>query len=809
MTCPRCARWIQLGLAILTCSFASAVHAATLDEYPDYSPHQTIVQSLTNSLTSATDSTAPGVSTVSVKLSAAPEFAPLPKAIVETPGKPNKRVGSLIGAPPEAYPTPRILPPGENLAAEDSEVSMTLADDGSNDWLEALVVSDGELDQTANRGPLDNALSAPEQAADVAQSVTTWLEIAPAEATIAALSSADVPDGAVPRTLTIPPTASRIAITTKEAPFAGVGLDDPWESSEAASVTLNVALDGLPAGPENPDSIRLAQAARPTPGFQRPPQEPKPEPEPLPSSPSSEEMLDPEPPPPPEDLDFPFEETITISRFKVVGSTIFSAEELAEKTRPLTNRIITFADVLEVRSAITKLYLDEGYITSGAIVPPQRFQDGGEVEIRVIEGGLEDIEIRGTRRLRPSYIRSRLAVGASTPLNRDRLLDRLQLLQLNPLIENISADLQAGTQPGTNLLVVTVTEADSFNANYEYDNNRSPSVGSMRHQFLLTEANLLGFGDRISFGYDHTNGSDEFDIDYTLPLNPHDGTLRFAAGFTDSDVIEDPFDVLEIESESDYYELTLRQPLLQKPTQEFALGLTASHQKSKTALGFDDIGPFPLSPGADDDGRTRVSALRFFQEWTQRSNRQVIALRSQFSFGLDVLNATINDDGPDSRFLSWQGQGQWVRSLGADALLLLRGGAQLTTDSLLVLEQFGLGGQSTVRGYRQDQLLTDSGVLASLEVRLPVWRDRSDNLLLQVAPFVDVGHGWNNNSDNPDPNTLVGTGVGLLLNFDNILNFKNRWTARLDWGIPLVSVDSDKDTLQENGLYFSLGVSFF
>ena len=178
-------------------------------------------------------------------------------------------------------------------------------------------------------------------------------------------------------------------------------------------------------------------------------------------------------------------------------------------------------------------------------------------------------------------------------------------------------------------------------------------------------------------------------------------------------------------------------------------------------------------------------------------------MRSQFSFGLDVLNATINDNEPDSRFFAWQGQGQWVRSLGADALLLVRGGMQVTPDSLLTLEQFGLGGQATVRGYRQDQLLTDNGVLASLEARLPVWRDRSNNLLLQVAPFIDVGHGWNNNGDNPDPNTLIGVGTGLLLSINDDL------TARFDWGIPLISVDSERDSLQENGLYFSLGVSFF
>jgi hemolysin activation/secretion protein len=35
------------------------------------------------------------------------------------------------------------------------------------------------------------------------------------------------------------------------------------------------------------------------------------------------------------------------------------------------------------------------------------------------------------------------------------------------------------------------------------------------------------------------------------------------------------------------------------------------------------------------------------------------------------------------------------------------------------------------------------------------------------------------------------------------------FTARLDWGIPLVTVAGNQDTLQENGIYFSLGYIFF
>jgi hemolysin activation/secretion protein len=196
---------------------------------------------------------------------------------------------------------------------------------------------------------------------------------------------------------------------------------------------------------------------------------------------------------------------------------------------------------------------------------------------------------------------------------------------------------------------------------------------------------------------------------------------------------------------------------------------------------------------------TRVSALRFFQEWTSRNSREVIALRSQFSLGLDVLNATVNQDAPDSRFFAWQGQAQWARLLAPETLLLLRLNTQLASTTLLPIEQFGLGGQDSIRGYRQDYLLTDNATFVSAEVQVPILRLPQINSILQVIPFVDFGVGWNSSGEeNPDRNTLAAVGLGLRWAQGD------RFTVRLDWGIPLVSVNSNERTLQENGLYFSL-----
>jgi hemolysin activation/secretion protein len=491
-----------------------------------------------------------------------------------------------------------------------------------------------------------------------------------------------------------------------------------------------------------------------------------------------------------------------VDRVEVVGSTVFKPEDFIPVTSPFVGRELTFAELLQVKDAVTKLYTDKGYVTTGALITPQTVESG-IIKIQVVEGSLQEIKIVGNRRLNSKYIRSRIKLGAGKPLNVPHLMEKLQLLRVDPRIQNLSAELQTGVRPGTNSLQIEVKEADTFKLTTTLDNGRSPSVGSFRRGIDLQEANLLGLGDTLSVGYANSDGSNAVNLNYTLPVNARNGTVSFGYNQGWNNVIEKPFTVLDIQSNSKSYDFSYRQPLIQKPTQELAVGLSFSRQESQTELGIDNIGGFPLSPGADADGKTKISALRFTQEYTQRNNKQVFAARSQFSLGVDWFGANVNDDAPDSRFFSWRGQAQWVRQLKPDTLFLVKGDLQVATDTLVPLEQFGIGGQLSVRGYRQDTLLTDSGMLVSAEFRLPVARIPKLGGVLQITPFIEAGRGWNHNGKNPTSNTLVGTGLGLLWQQNN------SFSARLDWGIPLTSMEGEKRSLQENGLYFSISYSPF
>lgn len=527
--------------------------------------------------------------------------------------------------------------------------------------------------------------------------------------------------------------------------------------------------------------------------FNTPPLEQPPQLEPLPPL---EEVL-PESLPSNLSQPSPLEEIpgeITINKFAVIGSTVFTEKQLAEILEPYINKPITFAQLVEARNAITQLYQQKGYITSGAFIPAQTLSDG-VITIQVIEGTVESIEIKGLNRLESGYIRSRIQIAVGPPLNQQELLKALQLLQINPLIANISAELQAGTEVGKSILVMNITESNIFHLTARYDNYRNPSVGTNRILGEMSIDNVSGWGDRFNLSYYHTEGSDSIDdLSYTLPINAHNGSISFSFQESGSKVIDPAiFEPFRLESEYRKYELSYRQPIIQNINEELTLGISTDWQTTANFL----LGePFPLSIGADSQGKTRIFALRLFQEYSKRSDRSVFFVRSQFNFGLNAFGATSNNDKPDSNFFSWRGQVQYVNALTADVLLVLKSDLQFANEALLPLEKFSLGGAYSVRGYSQDALLADNGLFISAELRTNILKIPEWNTSLQLSPFLDFGRVWNSDDTPLVTNVLFSTGIGLNLFVDDI------FSAGLEWGIPLSDFDEISDSLQADGIYF-------
>ena len=258
-------------------------------------------------------------------------------------------------------------------------------------------------------------------------------------------------------------------------------------------------------------------------------------------------------------------------------------------------------------------------------------------------------------------------------------------------------------------------------------------------------------------------------------------------------------------AEAEIIGFTLRQPIYRTVSDEFAIAITGERLYNKITSIFDDIPGQPLEfiPGSSNTGVNTVSALRFTQEYTHRTPSSVIAARSRFSLGIDVLGATINSGPvPDGQFFSWLGQIQAVKRMDewGGLQILGRMDMQLANDRLFPLEQVPVGGRFSVRGYRENTLIRDNAFLASIETRYPLMRYASGEDLLQFAQFVDVGRSWNAKGTTPDPQTLASVGLGVRW---NILP-RDRARFELYWGVPLNHVPHPPGNLQDHGIHLQL-----
>ncbi|RMH35978.1 MAG: ShlB/FhaC/HecB family hemolysin secretion/activation protein [Nitrospirae bacterium] len=495
---------------------------------------------------------------------------------------------------------------------------------------------------------------------------------------------------------------------------------------------------------------------------------------------------------------------VFVKHIRVVGSTVFTSEALQKITARYENRLISTAELEELRQELTLLYVNNGYINSGAVIPDQTVEEG-TVTIQIIEGRLSEIHVEGTKIFFPWYFEQRIRLAAQRPLNINPLRERLQLLLQDPRIQRLNSELKPGLRPGESILRVRVQEASPYKLWVEFNNFQSPTVGAERGLATLQHQNVFGFGDQFRFTFGRSEGVNPLiDTAYTVPITPWDTTLTAQFRRNDFEVVSDPFKSLNIESETEIVTVTIRHPIYRTLTDEVGLAATFERLRNQNFLGGTG---FSFTPGTTNDGESIVSALRLIQEWIHREPAHVLALRSRFTVGLDVLDATnarITRTDPDGQFFAWLGQAQWARRFDPSGMQLLSSLAlQLANDSLFPLEQFAVGGRYSVRGYRENQLVRDNAFVFSVEARLPILPTIIGRNVLFFAPFIDVGRSWNARIPVTTQETIASIGAGLRW------SIRDRAQANVYWGHQLnhIPKPAGGNNLQDHGLHVQLVVN--
>jgi hemolysin activation/secretion protein len=505
---------------------------------------------------------------------------------------------------------------------------------------------------------------------------------------------------------------------------------------------------------------------------------------------------------------------IFVRQFVFSGNSVYDSATLEKVVEKYTGRSISSEELEAARQAVTLFYVSHGYINSGAVLPDQD-PTGGIIHMNVVEGQLTEITITGNHWFQSWWLRNELRRAAGSPLNFDRLKEGMQVLRENPTIAQVNAEVQPGGAPGESQLQMEVKDSIPFRFSVEINNYRPPSVGSTIAEAHASDLNLTGNNDPLSLTYGIATsdiGGYEFDDldnisgDYRFPISPWGTTAEIGADRTNSGIIEAPFNQLNIQSKLTEYHLALHQTIFETPKDSLILTAQVDRRRNSTTL-FGQ--PFSLSPGAVD-GVEEVTVPRFIAEFVDRGTDHVFSARTQFSYGIGAVDATINSGPPDGHFFAWLGQTQYVRRIGdSDNLIIARLSSQLSDRPLLSVEQLELGGISSVRGYLENQALTDNGVLASLEGRIPLWEDKDHTPLVTLAPFTDFGLGWDNVAHGTvaagttnlgrQGVALPSAGLGLLVNPCKYVSGQIYW----GYGFNRRQVP-DGNSLQYDGVEFSL-----
>ncbi len=475
---------------------------------------------------------------------------------------------------------------------------------------------------------------------------------------------------------------------------------------------------------------------------------------------------------------------------------------------------------------INRAYLSAGFVNSGLVVRPSGSAD--VLELQIIYGGLAppadgapavsvDWTSGQARGLNAAYVRARMPAATARPLSAIDLERDFRLLAEDPAIRTVNADLRPGSRPGEASLALSVYPQDRFDLYLTGANNRSPSVGGERVAVAGALRNLLVAGDIVSGEVGVTDGVEDAAAGYAAPFLSPRNTISLRGAINRAAVIDRLLAPLDITARDRSFEFGLTRKLVDapllptardgrwSPARTLSAGLLVAWRTSTASL----LGePFSFAPGAVD-GRTEYTALRLVGDYVVRNVDRVFAISLTGTLGLDGTRAdTPGVAIPRQNFRAVLAQVNYARRLSAEGLELRARLSGQWADSVLYSgERFSAGGETTVRGYRENLLLADKGAVGSLELAQPLQlgdrrgAGRAFNWGA-VTPSVFADGAVLRNHRPPHPERAIySLGAALAWTPSEALS------ARIAYGVALNKVDAagQKD-IQDQGVHVRLTV---
>ncbi|MDT7835510.1 ShlB/FhaC/HecB family hemolysin secretion/activation protein [Aquabacterium sp. OR-4] len=518
---------------------------------------------------------------------------------------------------------------------------------------------------------------------------------------------------------------------------------------------------------------------------------------PRPALRTDSEQLPPRPLPPRE-LEKPQDElTLEVRGFTLPpGAPPELVAALPALTAPYLGPRRSYDDLVNAAADITRFLQRElGFYLGYAYLPEQSPQDG-LIRIEVLEGRLDRIELDwpAQLRVRREVVEAYLARLRPGEILRVELIERVVFL-LNDLRGiTVRFDVQAGATPGTARLKVSGRPEDPWSGKVDADANGSRFLGLYRVGALLAGNSLAGRGDSLTLNAlsSDTGGLLFALLGYSLPVG-HDG---WKLGSSLSMV---------------RYKLDPAQFPLGVNGDAVSLSVNALYPWRRSRnLNVFMVGNLDNKQHADRQDVARSVQRRSINSLTLGLSgdlRDSLGGGAVSTFEANLAHGELRhrggmpgglDDAP--RFTKLGLAGNRLQNLVDGRMLLyaaLRG--QWALDNLDSSEQFRAGGPDGVRAFAPGEGTGDSGVVATLELRLlppEAWLGRWARELVASVFFdhaaLQLRHEPATQAARTDNRQRLG-GAGVALSWERPRSF----AARLSVAVPSTG-QARSDTAQRN-----------
>ena len=475
--------------------------------------------------------------------------------------------------------------------------------------------------------------------------------------------------------------------------------------------------------------------------------------------------------------------TVKVDRIELVGvedhpgNDIARAdvEALVSAELAAHNGQLTIGQLQAVADKVSNYHRARGLVYATCIVPVQDVHSG-VVKLELLIGRLGRVTVDGNKRYSEATLTRPFNHMLGQPIDQEKLESALIRLNGYPGL-SVTGVIQPGGAVGEGDLVARVQQERPFEVTIGGDSFGRPETGRGRINGQAKINNPFGIGDRFTafaqpsvapFNQKYVSGA------YAVPLWWAGYTAEVFYRYNDYDVDNELTETsgLEIAGRTTEGGLELAQRLLmgriynlttyegitrkeantfQNDLEEFRDTLTVAHGR----VEFDMVDRrFAGLNGARVEYRRGIADLFGAMGGSTTARVQPPTSRRGGSGRL----ATGEFDSVIGSIYRLQSLSPLHKSLNGHTLLFQVDG-QWSNDLLAPLEQFALGGISSVRGYLSSHVLFDSGIFSRLEYQLPppfirnkpAMMGKTWGEFLQLGAFYDYAWGEVNDPNPFDP----------------------------------------------------------